>query len=174
HGVSLLPRPASSAFRLQPALPNHMQVMHVLLVLIEDVADHAFATPAHDVVVLAAFLEMDFGAEVFALARFVLVAAGHEAGHGVGARTHLVDEVGLAFVDDLDADAAVLAFADRHAIALLAHFHGDVLAGWPHHFGDEARHMGAAREHHQVAQAALPVAVGSRRGGGRGDGLITQ
>jgi len=36
------------------------------LVLIEDVADHFFAIPAHHVVVLAAFVQVNLGAEVLA------------------------------------------------------------------------------------------------------------
>src|SRR5690606_10162719 len=141
-----------------------MQVMHVLLVLVEDVADHAFAAPAHDVVVLAAFLEMDFGAEVLALAGLVLFAAGYETRHRIGAGAYFVDEVGLAFVNDLDTGAVILTFADCHAVALLAHLYGYLFTGRTDHVGNEARHVGAAREHHQVAQASLPVVVGTTDG----------
>src|SRR5690606_11815785 len=67
------------------------------LVLVEDVADHAVAAPAHDVVVLAAFLQVDLGAEI--LAGLVLVVpADHEAGLHIGPWAHPVEETLLAGV----------------------------------------------------------------------------
>lgn len=92
------------------------------LVLVEDVADHAVAAPAHDVVVLAAFLEMDLGAEILARLAAVLGVAHHEARRGEGARTHLVDEIDLAAVADFQPNPAVLAVLHLDFVALLAQF----------------------------------------------------
>lgn len=112
------------------------------LVLVEDVADHAVAAPAHDVVVLAAFLEMDLGAEILARLAAVLGVAHHEARRGEGARTHLVDEIDLAAVADFQPNPAVLAVLHLDFVALLAQFGGDVLAGRSRHIGDEAVRLG--------------------------------
>ena len=95
-----------------PPSAHHVQEVHVFLVLAEDVTNDVFAAPAHHVVVLAAFLEMYLGAEVLALLTLVVLAGGDETRHGVGPRAYFVDEVRLALVGDLEAQAAVFAFAD--------------------------------------------------------------
>src|SRR3546814_19454109 len=99
---------------------------------------------------------MHLGAEVLALLALVVLAGGDETRHGVGPRAHFVDEVWFAFVGDLEAQATIITFADLHRIALLAHFLGAVLVGRTNHFGDEAPHMGPARDTPHRTQATLP------------------
>ena len=66
-------------------------------------------------------------------------------------------------VRDLQRHAAVvLGVLDLHLVALLAQLVGHILEGRTHHVGDEALHMGAARHHDHVAQAAFPGLAAAR------------
>src|SRR5690606_6390295 len=112
--------PARSTCAGRGGSTDGAQEVQVTLVVVENVVDHILALPAGDVVVLTAFAQVHFGAEVLHL-RLPVAArvAQYESRRLVSTRSHRIEEVDGIAVHDLDPDAAVLAAADAR-VELLA------------------------------------------------------
>ncbi|MNP47472.1 hypothetical protein D3C76_1415270 [compost metagenome] len=63
-------------------------------------------------------------------------------------------------MNQVQRDATFRLVADSHFVALFTQFCGDFFAGRFNHFFNEPAHVDPARHHRDVAQPALPAALG--------------
>lgn len=89
-------------------LAHQMQEMQVLFVLVENIVDQLLLIPAHDIVVLAAFFQVDLRAIILVLLGllFIVIQPGQsERRRTVAAQSDFIDKVKLIAQIDLETNA---------------------------------------------------------------------
>lgn len=154
------------------SLAHQMQEMQVLFVLVENIVDQLLLIPAHDIVVLAAFFQVDLRAIILVLLGllFIVIQSGEgERRRTVAAQSDFVDEVKLIAQIDLETNAVFGGGVDAAERVLFTQFFLHQHHGRLDNLIHKALNQRALWQVGDIAQPALPgngVAGGSGGDGG--------
>lgn len=148
-----------------------MQEMQVLFVLVENIVDQLLLIPAHDIVVLAAFFQVDLRAIILVLLGllFIVIQPGQsERRRTVAAQSDFIDKVKLIAQIDLETNAVFRSGVDAAERVLFTQLFLHQRHGRLDNLIHKALNQRAFWQIGDIAQPALPW--NGVAGGGGGDG----